>query len=115
MDAKVQQFFEDVPEGSKLYFNQMHDLVMALYPEAQVRISYGIPIYKTATGWVGLGYYKSGVTIYTNGPGHLAEFKARHPDMKGGKGSINFPNTRPLPLEDLHLIIRHAIEHNKDV
>jgi len=115
MDEKVQRFFDAVPVKSKMYFDQMHKLVMTLYPEAQIRISYGIPVYRAKSGWVGLGYYKDGVSIYTNGPGHLAEFKARHPKVKGGKGSLNFPNTEPLPLDDLHLIIVHAVEHNKEV
>lgn len=115
MNSDVERFFESVPEASKLYFNQMHELVMQLYPEATIKVSYGIPIYKARTGWVGLGYWKDGVSIYTNGPGHLAEFRAKHPKVKGGKGSLNFKNTEALPLEDLSLVIVHAIEHPEDV
>ncbi len=114
MNTDVHLFFDAVPDDSKPYFNQMHKLVMRLYPEATIKISYGIPIYKAKAGWVGLGFWKDGVSIYTNGPGHLAEFKARHPKVKGGKGSLNFKNTEPLPLEDLKLIIVHAIEHPKE-
>ena len=115
MNADVQRFFDAVPEASKAYFNQMHALVMELYPEATTAISYGIPIYKAKSGWVGLGFWKDGVSIYTNGLGHLAEFRALHPKVKGGKGSLNFKNSEPLPLADLKLIIVHAIEHPKDV
>lgn len=115
MNSDVERFFESVPEASKLYFNQMHELVMQLYPEATIKVSYGIPIYKARTGWVGLGYWKDGVSIYTNGPEHLAEFRAKHPKVKGGKGSLNFKNTEALPLEDLSLVIVHAIEHPEDV
>ena len=72
MNPDVQRFFDAVPDASKPTFNQMHELVMRLYPDATVKISYGIPIYKAKTSWVGLGFWKDGVSIYTNGPGHLA-------------------------------------------
>lgn len=114
MNADVQHYFDAVPEASKPYFNQMHKLMMQLYPGAAIKISYGVPIYQTKSGWVGLGFWKDGVSIYTNGPGHLAEFRAKHPTVKGGKGSLKFKNSEPLPLEDLKLIIVHAIEHPKE-
>jgi hypothetical protein len=42
---------------------------------------------------VALGYWKGGVSVCTNDPHHVAEFKAEYPEIKTGKGSINFKLT----------------------
>ncbi|MGQ0569356.1 MAG: DUF1801 domain-containing protein [Armatimonadota bacterium] len=86
---------------------------MSLYPNAEVVMSYQVPTYRAKSGWVALGYWKDGVSLYTNGPHHIAEFKAKCPAIKTGKGSINFKVTDSVPVAALKKVIKHAIEHPK--
>jgi uncharacterized protein YdhG (YjbR/CyaY superfamily) len=113
MDNLVQNYFDSVPEDRKSLFDQLHKLILSLYPEAELVMSDPILTYRARSGWVGLGYWKDGVTLYTSGPVHIGEFNAKHAAIKTGKGSINFRLTDEVPLEDLKKVITHAIENRK--
>jgi len=113
MDEQVQAYLDAVPEDRKPLFEALHALILSLYPDAEVTLSYRMPTYKAKSGWVALGYRKDGVSLYTCGAHHLAAFRARHPKIKTGTGCINFRTGDPLPLPALKQVIRHAIEHPK--
>ncbi|MHB0856633.1 MAG: DUF1801 domain-containing protein [Anaerolineae bacterium] len=110
MNDQVQRFMNAVPEDRKPLFDRLHALILSLYPDAQIVISYQVPTYKVKSGWVALGYWKAGVSLYTNNPQHIAEFAARHPHIKTNKASINLKLTDEVPMEDLEQVIRHAME-----
>jgi uncharacterized protein YdhG (YjbR/CyaY superfamily) len=59
---------------------------------------------------VALGYWKGGVSLYTNSPDHIAAFRAKHPAIKTNKASLNFKIEDEIPVEDLKQVIIHAIE-----
>jgi hypothetical protein len=61
----------------------------------------------------GAGYWKQGVSLYTNGRHNLNQFKALHPHIKTGTGCINLRITDEVPEDALRDVIRHAIEHTK--
>lgn len=113
MNKDVQRFMDSVPKDRNPLYDKLHALIMGMYPDANVVISYGVPTYKAKSGWVALGYWKGGVSIYSNGPHHIAEFKEKYPAIKTGKGSINFKTTDVIPVAALKKVIRHAIEHPK--
>jgi uncharacterized protein YdhG (YjbR/CyaY superfamily) len=113
MNKEVQRYVEAVEDERRPLFDKLQALILGLYPDAEVVISYSIPTYKAKSGWVALGYWKSGVSIYTNGPHHIAEFKAQYPRIKTGKGSINFKITDEVPVPALEKVISHAMEGRK--
>ena len=63
MNKEVQQFVDVVSDERRPLFDKLHALIMGMYPSAEVVISYGIPTYKAKSGWVGLGYWKGGVSL----------------------------------------------------
>jgi uncharacterized protein YdhG (YjbR/CyaY superfamily) len=110
MDKKVQAFMKAIPKDSKPLFNKLQALVLGMYPEAEVAISYGIPMYRARGGWVGLGYWKEGVSLYTNNPKFIAGLKKKYPAIKTNKASINLRLTDPFPAAELKKVIRAAME-----
>lgn len=113
MDADVERFMAAIPPDRRALFERLHALVVDLYPQAQLRLSYGVPTYHAQSGWVALGYWKQGVSLYTNGAHHLVRFKAAHPRIKTGTGCINLRLTDEVPVDALREVIRHAMEHPK--
>ncbi|MGH9941036.1 MAG: iron chaperone [Pyrinomonadaceae bacterium] len=113
MNEEVRRYLDAVPEERKPLFDQLHALIMELYPNAEVVLSYQVPTYRAKSGWVALGVWKEGVSLYTNGLHHIAEFKAKYPAIKTGKGSINFKASDVVPVAALKKVIRRAIEHPK--
>ena len=110
MTREVQLYIESVADGRRGLFERLQAMVLGLYPEAAATISYQIPKYKAGSGWVSLGYWKEGVSVYTDDFQAIARFKERHPRMKTGKGSINIRTTDEIPMEDLEHVVRHAME-----
>ena len=72
MNQEVQSFMDAVPADRKPLFDRLHALITGLYPDAEVVISNAVPTYRAKPGWVALGYWKSGVSLYTNGPHGIA-------------------------------------------
>ena len=112
MNRQVKHFIGAVPKSHRPMFDRLQKLIMSLYPEAEVVLSYKIPMFKARSGWVGLGYWKKGVTIYTDGAHNIAGFKANYPEIKTGTGCINFKLTDKIPLADLKKVIRQAVERS---
>lgn len=113
MNKEVQRYLSSVPEGRQPLVNQLHALILNLYPDATIDMSYRMPTYKVQDGWVALANQKRYVSLYTCGAHHLKEFKEKHPDIKTGKGCINFREIDKLPISAVKRVIRHAIEHPK--
>jgi len=109
MNEDVIRFIESIPTEHRTQFDELQALILRLYPQAEVVLSYHVPTYRVKSGWVALGYRKGGVSLYTNGPHNLADFKAEQPRIKTGKGSINFIAGEPLPLASVEKVIRHAM------
>ena len=113
MQDDVKQYLDAVPDSRRPVVDKLHDLIMELYPNASVDMSYRMPTYKAKDGWVAIANQKRYVSLYTCGAHHLAEFKVNNPEIKTGKGCINFKQSDELPLDDVRNVIKHAIEHPK--
>jgi uncharacterized protein YdhG (YjbR/CyaY superfamily) len=113
MNSEVERFIDAIPDDRRPLFDQLQEIILGMYPEADIVISYGVPTYRAKSGWVSLGYWKGGVSIYTNGPHNISGFKEKHPEIKTGKGSINFKVSEKIPVADLKKVIRHAVERPK--
>ena len=113
MNKEVQRYIDALPEERKPLFLKLQALIVGLYPDAEVLMWYRMPTYRLKPRWVALANQKSYVSLYTNSPLHIAEFKARHPAIKTGKACLNFKVTDVVPAAALKKVIRHAMEHSK--
>ena len=113
IDPDVQRYFDAVPDARKPLVQELHGLIIGLYPDARVDMSYRMPTYKAKEGWVAIANQKSYVSLYTCGAHHIAAFKKKYPGIKTGKGCINLELTDKVSATELRKVIRHAIEHPK--
>ena len=111
VNRDVQRYLDSIPDDRKALVETLHELIIGLYPHAEIDMSYRMPTYKAKGSWVALANQKSYVSLYTCGAHHLVAFKKKHPGVKTGKGCINFKTTDRLPVTALREVIRHAIEH----
>ena len=115
MDKNVQAYFSALPRTRIAHVTALHQLVVTLFPNVIVDMTYKIPTYRFQEGWVAIANQKYYVSLYTCAAAHIASFKKKHPSYKTGTGCINFTERNPIPLEDLKDVIKHAILHPKDV
>ena len=110
INPEVDAYFCAIPAARREVVETLHQMIMQLYPHAEVDMQYRMPTYHVDSGWVAVANQKQYVSLYTCGYHHISEFKTRHPGIKTGKGCINLRDSDHLPLEDLKAVVRHAIE-----
>lgn len=108
MDPAVQTYIDAIPETHRPLFDRLHALILELYPNARVVISYRIPTYYVGRRRVYLGLWKEGVSLHAIRGDLIEDFKQRHPSIKTGKGSLNFRLTDELPEADIRALIKQA-------
>lgn len=92
---------------------RLHSLVLRLFPEADVDLSYRMSTYRFGDDWVALANQKRYVSLYTCSAHHLVNFKQAYPKIKTGKGCINFKLSDEFEDTIVMEVIRQAIEHPK--
>jgi uncharacterized protein YdhG (YjbR/CyaY superfamily) len=110
LNNQVADYFGALSEQRQQIVVALHALIVQLYPDAEVDMSYTMPTYKAHGGWVALASQKHYVSLYTCAAHHIAEFKQQYPSIKTGKACINLKVIDPLPLEALKKVIRSAME-----
>lgn len=106
VDAYLAQFTGDV--HARLV--QMRDIITSEAPQAVESIAYDMPAYKlNGKPLVYFAGYAQHVGFYATPTGHEA-FAAELAKYKQGKGSVQFPNTQPLPVE----LIRKMVQYRRD-
>jgi len=99
-----------IPEVQTL-LEQMRQTIQKAAPEAEEVISYGMPAFKYYGMLVYFAAYKNHIGFYATPTGHM-EFKEELSVYKQGKGSVQFPYTRPLPLELVSKIVKYRAQEN---
>ncbi len=112
MTESVQTYIESVTDERRELFDRLQALILGLYPEAEIVLSYGVPSYKMPTGRVHLGYWKHGVSVYP-GSRPIPAFQAACPTIKTSKGTISLKLSDDIPTEALITAIRAAVEGQK--
>ena len=108
----IASYFAKVPETSQKRMQQIRMLILEKAPEAQESISYGMPAYKTnGKPLIYFAAFKNHIGLYATPSGHT-HFADALSQYKQGKGSVQFPNEQPLPLDLIAEIIAFRVEEN---
>ena len=108
----VASYFAKFPEASQKRMQQIRALILEKAPEAQESISYGMPAYKTnGKPLIYFAAFKNHIGLYATPSGHT-HFADALSQYKQGKGSVQFPNEQPLPLDLIAEIIAFRVEEN---
>ena len=111
-DPDAKRYIDSVRDDRRAYLERLQALIFGLYPDANLVRSYGIAAYKIRSRWIGLGYRKDGVTLYTKGQ-RIPEFEAKYPGIQTSKGGIQFKLTDKVSDAALRKLIRRVVEGQK--
>ena len=109
----VDDYFQKVPEQRLERIMSIHHLILKLYPDANIDMSYRMPTYKHGDGWVALANQKNYISLYTCSESHIEPYRKKHPQQKTGKGCINFRARDEIHYDDLESVIKHAFDSPK--
>ena len=115
MDNVVKKYIAEMPEQRREKAITLHKLVLELYPAVQLSMQYKMPTYHLNDNFFAWGNKKSYFSIYTCSRERIADFKAKHPEIPGGVGCINFRDRDKFPIASLKKVIRNALSPGRRI
>ena len=106
----VDEYIQGYEGEVRSHLETMRKIVREAAPTADESIAYGMPAYKLGgKPLVYFGGFKNHVGFYATPNGHEA-FAEDFSKYKQGKGSVQFPNNQPLPVD----LIKRVINYRKE-
>jgi uncharacterized protein YdhG (YjbR/CyaY superfamily) len=100
------------PEYVQNILKQIRATIKKAAPDTEETISYGIPCFRKNGGYViYFAGFKNHVSVYP-APRGKEEFKKILSAYKGGKGTVQFPLDKPLPLSLITKIVKFRLKDN---
>lgn len=107
--ATVEEYLGAFEGPVRERLDAMRATIRAEAPDAVESIAYGMPAYKLdGKALVYFAGYPAHVGFYATPNGHEA-FAADFAAYKQGKGSVQFPHTKPLPLDLVRRVVAFRV------
>jgi uncharacterized protein YdhG (YjbR/CyaY superfamily) len=108
----VNEYLKLFPSEIRKKLQQLRQSIKKAAPKAEETISYQMPAYKYFGMLVYFAAWKNHIGFYP-GAGGIKEFQKELSGYKGAKGSIQFPNDKPLPLGLISKIVKFRVKQNE--
>lgn len=106
--ANINAYIADFPAEVQVILQQVRETVHQAAPAAKETIKYGMPTFTLGGNLVYFGAFKQHLGFYPV-PNHHPDFSADFAPYKQGKGSIQFPFNRPIPLDLIARIVQYRV------
>jgi uncharacterized protein YdhG (YjbR/CyaY superfamily) len=104
--GNVDDYISDFPEAIQSVLEEIRDTIRKAAPDALEMISYGIPAFKfKGKPLVYFAAFKNHIGFYPT-PTGVEEFEKELSVYKQGKGSVQFPLDKPMPLKLIGKIVK---------
>ncbi|MCO6146792.1 iron chaperone [Flavobacterium sp. NRK1] len=108
IDTYIDSFPSEIQQLLQLVRITVHKAAI----NAEETISYGMPAFKLNGNLVYFAAFKNHIGFYALPSGNKA-FQKELSQYKTGKGSIQFPYSKPLPLDLITKIVKFRIKENQ--
>ena len=106
----VSGYYASAPETHKKYLLEMRNRILAVVPEAEEIIKYGMPTFIFEEVVVaGLMFHKNHIGYYPYSGAILNQFPDICSKYKTSKGAIQVPIEKPLLKSEIRALIRASI------
>jgi uncharacterized protein YdhG (YjbR/CyaY superfamily) len=110
--STIDKYISTFPKDVQKELETIRETIIKTAPEAEESISYQIPTFKINGRYlIYFAGFKNHVSIYP-APRAAAEFKKELSEYKGGKGTVQFPLDKPIPLSLIRRIVKYRIKEN---
>lgn len=107
----IDEYIRLFPGPVQKKLTQLRKLVHEMAPDATEKISYQMPTFFLNGNLVHFAAHTNHIGFYPT-PSAGVRFKRELAGYEQGKGSIQFPLDKPLPLELIRKIVRFRVEEN---
>jgi uncharacterized protein YdhG (YjbR/CyaY superfamily) len=107
----IDEYIAAYPADVQELLQTMRTTIQQAAPDATEAITYAIPTFKLNGNLVHFGGYKSHIGFYP-APMGIEAFAAETAQYETGKGTLQFPIDKPLPLDLIERIVKFRVEKN---
>ena len=107
----IDDYIASYPPEVQERLQAMRETIRKAAPKAEEKIGYGIPTFTLNGNLVHFGGSKNHVGFYP-APSAIKAFEKELSVYKGAKGSVQFPNDKPLPLGLVTKIVKYRVKEN---
>lgn len=108
----IDAYIAGYPEEVQAILQQIRRTIHETAPEATEAISYGMPTFKLHGNLVHFGAFKSHIGFYPV-PSGMEAFQEELAAYKQGKGSVQFPLNKPMPLDLIRRIVEFRVQESQ--
>ena len=109
----IDEYIAMFPQNVQDILMVLRETIQDAAPKAQEAISYGIPTFKLNGNLVHFAAFKNHIGFYPGGPSAIEAFQEELYHFKQGKGSIQFPIDKPIPLQLVKRIVKFRVNQNE--
>ena len=109
----IDEYIAGFPAETQKALQEVRDLIRASAPEAIETISYAIPTFDlNGRHLVHFAGFARHIGFYPI-PTGIEAFKKDFAPYKQGRGSVQFPLSRPLPVDLIRRVVEFRVEENR--
>ncbi|MEJ2750443.1 MAG: DUF1801 domain-containing protein [Anaerolineae bacterium] len=107
----IDDYTANFPEDVQAILQEIRAVIRQAAPDAEEAISYQMPTFKLKGNLVHFAAFKNHIGFYPI-PTGIEAFKEELSAYKGGKGSVQFPLDKPMPLDLISKIVKFRVAEN---
>jgi uncharacterized protein YdhG (YjbR/CyaY superfamily) len=110
----IDEYIAGFPKETQKILKQIRATIKEAVPQAEESISYAIPTFNLKGHYlIYFAGYKNHIGLYPAPRGNAA-FKKELSVYKGGKGTVQFPLDKPMPLNLITRIVKFRVKENSE-
>ncbi len=111
--SSIDDYIESFPENVQAKLQELRATIQAAAPDAQEKISYGMPTFTFKGNLVYFAAWKNHIGFYGSSENNVSEAsKEEFARYAGEKGSLQFPIDEPLPVTLITEIVKARVVQN---
>ena len=107
----IDEYIKIFPKDIQKILGMVRQTIKKAAPEAEEAISYQMPTFKLNGNLVHFAAFKNHIGFYPT-PSGTKEFKKEISVFRSGKGSIQFPIDKPMPLSLIKKIVKYRVKES---
>jgi uncharacterized protein YdhG (YjbR/CyaY superfamily) len=111
--ATIDEYIAAFPANVQKKLKEIRSAIRASAPDAGEKISYAIPTFTLNGNLVHFAAFKNHIGFYP-APKGIEAFKKELSKYEGGKGTVQFPMDKPLPVALIKKIVRYRARQNRE-
>lgn len=109
--TSIDEYIAEFPPETQKVLQEVRAVIRAAAPEATETISYAIPTFDLNGHLVHFAGYKSHIGFYPTSSG-IAAFQDELTGYKSARGSVQFPLSKPMPMDLIRRIVEFRVRES---